>query len=211
MQKRKLIPCILASLAMLLGAIAAGATTLTDAPSFTANEIYELMATDPVEGAALGASFGGIGLDNQPHQQLANRTSFLNNNRIVDEANIAVLQAFDALFVGTMASSGYLKIPVADTAKGQIQYVLQWGSFFPSGGDANDTSYTISWPVPFPHACVWAAPVLSNSQGLMNTGKLLMETQSFTASSGIFRSDLIGGAASAQTPNDGFYWIAIGY
>ena len=47
---------------------------LIDSPSFTANEVYEIQATDPVEGAASGASFGGLGLSNQPHQQLANRT-----------------------------------------------------------------------------------------------------------------------------------------
>lgn len=35
---------------------------LIDTPSFTANEVYEIQATDAVEGAASGASFGGIGL-----------------------------------------------------------------------------------------------------------------------------------------------------
>jgi hypothetical protein len=50
---------------------------LIDNPTFTANEVYEIQATDPVEGSATGASFGGLGLSNQPHQQLANRTAFL--------------------------------------------------------------------------------------------------------------------------------------
>lgn len=57
------------------------------------NEVYELQATDPVQGAGSGGAFGGIGYDNQPHQQLANRTAFLNNKRIADEANIALLLA----------------------------------------------------------------------------------------------------------------------
>jgi len=52
-------------------------TTLTDVPEYTPNEIYEIQGTDPVQGAAAGASFSGIGIDNQPHQQLANRTAWL--------------------------------------------------------------------------------------------------------------------------------------
>jgi hypothetical protein len=54
-------------------------SNLIDSAEFTFNEIVEFNATDFVEGAAVGASFGGIGLDNQPHQQLANRTAFLYN------------------------------------------------------------------------------------------------------------------------------------
>ncbi len=34
-------------------------STLTDSPEFTANEAYEIQATDPLEGAAAGASYGG--------------------------------------------------------------------------------------------------------------------------------------------------------
>ncbi|HVN63423.1 MAG TPA: hypothetical protein VMT58_02205 [Candidatus Binataceae bacterium] len=49
--------------------------TLVDVAEFAANEIYEIDASDPLEGAATGASFGGIGIDNEPHQQLANRTA----------------------------------------------------------------------------------------------------------------------------------------
>jgi len=52
-------------------------TTLIDSPEFSANEIYQIQQTDAVEGAATGASFGGIGVSNQPHQQLANRTALL--------------------------------------------------------------------------------------------------------------------------------------
>jgi hypothetical protein len=51
--------------------------TLIDTPEYTPDEIYEIQGTDPVQGAASGAQFGGLGIDNQPHQQLANRTAFL--------------------------------------------------------------------------------------------------------------------------------------
>ena len=69
---------------------------LIDSPSFTANEVYEIQATDAVEGAATGASFGGLGLSNQPHQQLANRTAFLKQRQDTNIGNIAALQAFAA-------------------------------------------------------------------------------------------------------------------
>ena len=70
---------------------------LIDSPSFTANEVYEIQATDAVEGAATGASFGGLGLSNQPHQQLANRTAFLKQRQDTNVGNIAALQAFTTL------------------------------------------------------------------------------------------------------------------
>src|ERR1039457_3471227 len=101
--------------------------TLIDAAEFTSNEVYQIQATDRVEGAASGASFSGTGISNQPHQQLANRTAFLKQRQDVNISNIGVLQAFQALFTGLMAQNGYLKIPVADINKGLIQYFIQWG------------------------------------------------------------------------------------
>ena len=71
--------------------------TLIDAAEFTSNEVYQIQATDPVEGAASGASFSGTGISNQPHQQLANRTAFLKQRQDVNIANIGVLQTFLAI------------------------------------------------------------------------------------------------------------------
>ncbi len=51
--------------------------TLTDTAEWTDNEVLQLDANDEIEGAGVGASYGGIGRDNQPHQQLANRTLWL--------------------------------------------------------------------------------------------------------------------------------------
>jgi len=184
--------------------------TLIDAAEFTSNEVYQIQATDPVEGAASGASFSGTGISNQPHQQLANRTAFLKQRQDVNISNIGVLQLFQGLFTGLMAQNGYLKIPVADINKGLVQYIIQWGAMFPGGGLDNDTSYTVTWPAAFPNACVWSSATLSNSQALRNTGQLIVDVVSFTTISGTFRSDLIGGAAP-QLPNDGFYWMAIGF
>ncbi len=194
--------------AMLGGAVA----TLTDTAEFTANEIYEIQQTDSVEGAAPGASFSGIGVANQPHQQLANRTAFLKGRQDVNIGNIATLLAFMGEFTSLLAANGYLKIPVTDINLGERIAIIQWGSFFPSGGDGDDVAYTIDWPIAFPNACVWAATCLSNSQGIVNTGKLEMEVQSFNKNSGVFRSDKFSAAiAGSAVPNDGFYWISIGF
>lgn len=185
--------------------------TLIDGPAFTQNEIYEILATDKVEGAATGASFGGIGISNQPHQQLANRTSFLKQRQDVNISAIGALQAFAAGFVGSMGPNGFIEIPFADQARGAIVAVVQWGAMFPAGGLGEDVSYTVNWPTPFPSACFWASGTLSNSQAIRNTGKLILDIVSISTTAGVFRSDLIGGAVTTQPPNDGFYWIAIGF
>ncbi len=99
--------------------------TLIDSPEYTADEVYEIQQTDPVEGAAIGASFSGIGVSNEPHQQLANRTAFLKQRQDTNISNIGALQAFNALFKGLMGGSGYLEIPFNDVARGQIIAIVQ--------------------------------------------------------------------------------------
>ncbi len=128
--------------------------TLIDAAEFTSNEVYQIQATDPVEGAASGASFSGTGISNQPHQQLANRTAFLKQRQDVNISNIGVLQAFQALFTGLMGQNGYLKIPVNDINRGLVQYVIQWG-LMNFGSDQTQGLYgPYSFPIAFPNACV---------------------------------------------------------
>ena len=87
-------------------------STLIDSPEFSANEVYELRQTDAVEGAASRASFGGIGISNQPHQQLANRTALLKQRQDVNIGSIGVLQAFMAGFTGSLQANGYIQIPL---------------------------------------------------------------------------------------------------
>ena len=157
--------------------------TLIDAAEFTSNEVYQIQAIDPVEGAASGASFSGTGISNQPHQQLANRTAFLKQRQDVNISNIGVLQLFQGLFAGLMAQNGYLKIPVADINKGLVQYIIQWGAMFPGGGLDNDTSYMVTWPAAFPNACVWSSATLSNSRAQRNTGQLIVDVVSFRTTS----------------------------
>src|SRR5208282_6646007 len=128
--------------------------TLIDAAEFTSNEVYQIQATDPVEGAASGASFSGTGISNQPHQQLANRTAFLKQRQDVNISNIGVLQAFQALFTGLMGQNGYLKIPVNDINRGLVQYVIQWGLENFGTNQSQGLYGPYSFPIAFPNACV---------------------------------------------------------
>ncbi len=197
---------------LLLTPVGVEATTLTDAPEFTANEIYELQATDPVEGAAIGAAFGGIGYSNEQAQQLANRTSLLNNHRVTDEANIAAIQAFDALFVGAMGQNGYLKLPVADTAKGQIQYIIQWGLVNYGSPQSEGLEGPYSFPVTFPNACEVFIPVTLTNEGpgAANAGDnvaMVSVGQPPSASQFWVWNNQIAGTNKSQ----GFIWLAIGY
>lgn len=184
---------------------------LIDAPSFIANEVYEIAATDPVEGAATGASFDGLGLSNQPHQQLANRTAFLKQRQDTNIGSIAALRTFVALFKGLMAGNGYVQVPFADVNRGMITATLQWGSIFPSGGLGKDQTYAVTWPVQFPNACVWAMASLSNGTADADAGKLIMETVGLTTASGVFMSDFLSGASNTSHTNDGFYWVSVGF
>ena len=102
--------------------------TLIDAAEFTSNEVYQIQATDPVEGAASGASFSGTGISNQPHQQLANRTAFLKQRQDVNIANIGVLQAFMTnCSPALMGAERLSAIPRRRHQQRLIQYIIQWG------------------------------------------------------------------------------------
>jgi len=128
-------------------------STLLDSPEFSANEIYELQQTDAVEGAGSGASFGGIGVSNQPHQQLANRTALLKQRQDTNIASIGILQAFMAGFTGSLQANGYIQIPIADITRGQITAIIQWGYYpLPQVSIPEDTEYPVTWPIRFPNA-----------------------------------------------------------
>lgn len=185
--------------------------TLIDAAEFTSNEVYQIQATDPVEGAASGATFNGTGISNQPHQQLANRTAFLKQRQDVNIGNIGVLQAFMGAFAGSISGNGYLTIPIADVNRGSIVAILEWGAMFPGGGLDDDTNYAVTWPTAFPNACLWAMATLANPRGRAHIAKLVIDVVSYTRTIGTFRSAFIAGSDSTQAPNDGFYWMAIGF
>ena len=87
-----------------------GTQNLTENPAYvyTDGDVYQIPQTDTVEGAATGASFSGLGVDNQPHQVLLNKTKVLRVNQLADEVNISTLLAFKALFNGTLGVRGQL-------------------------------------------------------------------------------------------------------
>jgi hypothetical protein len=200
--------------------------TLTDNPEFTANEIYEIQATDPVEGAATGASFGGIGVDNEPHQQLANRTAL---NYQVSQANktaIAALQAFQALFTSALGASGWIKLGAKDSNLGPVDLIVQWGVIPLLGktpADLENALWQVTFPIPFPNACFRVMPFWetnkTTSVGSFEGGLCVLEAITpYAKAQASFFSDWDGSGKIyiAQQAADGLGltgigWIAIGY
>ena len=137
-------------------------------------DVYEIAQTDQQEGGpATGASFLGIGVDNEPHQVLLNKIQYTHVKQLVDETNIATLQAFTALFQSSMEANGWIKLGAQDVKLGLIQPILMWGQIsllgLPSGitdgTGLNNTLFTFNWPLAggFPNACLALYPYwLSN-------------------------------------------------
>ncbi len=189
--------------------------TLTDAPEYTANEVYEIDQRDPCQGAGLGALFSGIGIQNEPHQQLANRTAFLKGRQDTNIANITTLQAFMAMFTSSVGGSGtgpssvsaggWRKFPQYDAALGLIQMIEQWGI----GGADNATSGSI-WVVTFPIAflSVVGSLLITMTDGAPYgpTGVVKSGSVSLNGFSAVYSDD-----PSATSPMNPFYWRAIGY
>lgn len=124
-------------------------------------DIYQIPQTDTVEGAATGASFNGIGVENQPHQVILNKVQLTHTKQLVDETNIAIIQAFDALFVSSMGTSGYIKLGTTDVNLGLIQPIYMWGQvYLPTDLGSNPytqpITVTFAWPLAggFPHQVV---------------------------------------------------------
>jgi hypothetical protein len=189
-------------------------STLIDSPEFTANEIYELQQTDAVEGAASRASFGGLGVSNQPHQQLANRTALLKQRQDVNIGNIGVLQIFMAGFTGSLQANGYIQIPVADISRGPTTAIIHWGYYaLPQEQIPEDTEYSVTWPIRFPTA-VLTPPLATNVYFQTGGRNTVASSVSWNAVGGIFVLDVPGSAAGSFTgpeKSNGFSWLAIGF
>jgi hypothetical protein len=189
-------------------------STLIDSPEFSANEIYELQQSDAVEGAASGASFGGLGVSNQPHQQLANRTALLKQRQDVNIGNIGVLQAFMAGFTGSLQASGYIQIPMADISRGPITAIIQWGYYsLPQVGIPQDTEYSVTWPIRFPNA-ILTPPIAANVYFQTGGRNTIAAPVSWNIIGGIFVLDVPNGTSGSFTGNEksnGFSWLAIGF
>ncbi len=189
--------------------------TLIDSPEFTANEIYEIQQTDPVEGAGAGASFSGIGVSNEPHQQLANRTAFLYGRQNTNIANISALQSFVANFTGSLKAAGYLKIPLTDVSRGPMIAIIQWGYYaLAQQSIPNDTAFTVTWPIPFPNA-ILLPPLATNVYYSTVGGNTAASVISYGASGATFVLDVPGvlmqRAGLGNEQSNGFSWLAIGF
>ncbi len=189
--------------------------TLIDNPEFTANEIYEIQQTDPVEGAGAGASFSGIGVSNEPHQQLANRTAFLYGRQNTNIANISALQSFVANFTGSLKAAGYLKIPLTDVSRGPMIAIIQWGYYaLAQQSIPNDTAFTVTWPIPFPNA-ILLPPLATNVYYSTVGGNTAASVISYGASGATFVLDVPGvlmqRAGLGNEQSNGFSWLAIGF
>jgi len=160
-----------------------------------------------------GTRSGGTG-SNQPHQQLANRTAFLKQRQDVNISNIATLQAFEALFTGLMAQSGYLKIPVADINKGLIQYIIQWGLVNWGTKQSEGLYGPYSFPIAFPNACEVFMPVTLTPEApghaasgddvaMVSAGYLPTASQFW-----VWNNNM---GPDSTDASQGFYWLAIGF
>jgi len=199
-------------------------TTLIDNPEFSANEVYQIAQTDPVEGAAAGASFGGIGVSNQPHQQLANRTAYIKGRQDTNIANIGLLQAFTTLFSGSMGANGYITIPFADISRGQIELVLQWGFYSFAGltsAGVQNAVFSVSLPLSFSNAAEWAGACYASNnpagKGALVSAGLALEPMTPLGRSALsFFSDWNGNgsiaiASGTKSGLTGFFWAALGF
>lgn len=189
--------------------------TLIDSPEFTANEIYEIQQTDPVEGAGTGASFSGIGVSNEPHQQLANRTAFLYGRQNTNIANIGALQSFVAGFTGSLKTAGYLKIPLTDVSRGPAIAIIQWGYYaLAQQSIPNDTQFTVTWPIIFPNA-ILLPPLATNVYYSTVGGSTAASVISYGVSGATFVLDVPGTllqrAGLGNEQSNGFSWLAIGF
>src|SRR5437879_3132906 len=129
---------------------------------WTDGDAYEIPQADQQEGAADDASFGGLGVDKQPHQILLNKVQLVHKNQLVDETNIAGLQIFKALFASKVGINGYLKLGAQDVNLGQLDMIVQWGTISVIGlrggglhSDLANAAFSFNFPIAFPHA-VWA-------------------------------------------------------
>lgn len=139
--------------------------------SWMDGDVYEIPQTDQVEGAAVNASFNGLGVDNQPHQALLNKANLLHRNQLTDEANISRLQQIAAQISSGAGANGWLSIGADDQTLGSIQLLMEWGFSDLTQYWANSpapNSVTIAFPKPFAQAVWLIIPQFTTNAPLIN-------------------------------------------
>lgn len=173
---------------------------LTDSPQVTnppagwvQNEIYKMDGADQVEGAAVGAAFGGLGVDNEPHQQLANRTALLCN----------LIQSIGLGFQGAIGANGWIRFPVWTSPTQQTMFTLEWGSASGNVPPTDPVTVHVAWPRPFAGGpYVVLAVATAHFDWKVDWYKALT-----SATTGAFRLSDVRDALLGQYA---FAWVAIG-
>ncbi len=194
-----------------------------------AEQIRQIEANDPVQG-------GENGIDNIPHQQLANRTAYLkkqfddlkknhlSNNDLEnsldsDDSNKALTanqgkilkELIDSKssqddFTQSFAQNGYCKLPNG--------LVLQWG-FVPASqlriilAQSRECSAVVNLPIAFQHHCLNAtATIKATKVGYWLD--LFAQVVAFDNTSLTLQTATIEGYINADG-YDGIFWQAIGF
>jgi hypothetical protein len=177
-------------------------------------DVYEIPQTDTVEGAASGASFGGLGVANQPHQLLLDKINLVRANMLNDEANIAALQALVGLFTSHVGASGYVKVGSQDENLGQITLIWQWGSIIPPSSTSPEVLITFAFPTAFLHA-VWVAyafPVPANTMTYSQLNTSIDPNCSVVWPPGLSGGEILFSTIGAVSNYSGtIKYIALGY
>jgi hypothetical protein len=193
-----------------------GSIYLAAAPGYqwADGDIYQIPQADQQEGAAVGASFSGLGVDNQPHQLLLNKIQLTHSKQLTDENNIAVIQAFDAEFASVTPAGGPLIFKTAyyDANRGLIQAIAQMGFYSTAGIHVTDPQqFTVTWPLAFPTA-ILVPPFCSLVLNALSPGgdpdPGFVAALSSNQTSGVFviTAAILGGDIDPA----GFVWIAVG-
>lgn len=170
-------------------------STLTDTPIWSDNEVLVIPADAAVEGAAPGASYGGLGIDNYPHQQLANRTAYL----------LDLIGNMTKLTAGVGDQRGWIVIPFVEGGVTRRNLLVQWGTNSAVMAANTTVGVSTAWPRTF--AVLWhvvVGPVLWSIQQDLREFIVQYSPGESDATQGVFR------ARSTTSARHDFSWIAIG-
>ena len=156
----------------------------TTTPSF--DTVYKIDINDRTFGGDLGAV-------NIQTQQLANRDEFLNDKLLKQWSSRTVL---DPTYNACLAINGYQKLPSG--------LIMQWGQ---SPNPATQLQTTVTFPIPFPTACLNVSATVSNPTGNVGApGDYWTQIVSYTNINVVFVLQ-----SSQATGAGNTHWFAVGH
>jgi hypothetical protein len=189
--------------------------TASNSYAWTNGNVYEIPQTDTVEGAATGASFNGLGVDNQPHQVLLNKVQFLYNRMVgVDEPNISYALAFLGGFASDAGGTGWASFEVTDSSRGNMQLIIQWGEILFGVRLAAGLYGPYSFARTFPNMCLnIQITTITNgaADGGYGSGKNVIMVPNDLPPSASGFSIYNNAEAAASNSAMGFYYFAVGF